>query len=190
MECLAREFFGWDDSIDANARRPLSPTLTTLRRRTRCTWAHGTRPMGRRSAILVDGAAPTVPSPSLLISGEDVLIRWPVGEYGAGSHTIQVTHNGATGTDFYFDFLEAAVPSASLPSFDDEPVMTAATDWDTDHSIALAPERTAWFVDRLGFKGRANIMSVLCGSMNWFARAKFTRRQPSSSAVRLCRVQS
>ena len=34
--------------------------------------------------------------------------------------------------------------------------MTLATDWDTDHSIALAPERTAWLIDTLGFKGRQN----------------------------------
>ena len=111
---------------------------------------------GATLAILVDGAPPAIPSPTLLISGEGVLIRWPIGQYSPGVHTVQVTHNGAVGTDFYFDFLETAVPSTSLPSFDDQPVMTAATDWDTDHSIALAPERTAWFVDLLGFKGRAN----------------------------------
>ena len=34
--------------------------------------------------------------------------------------------------------------------------MTLATDWDTDHSIALAPERTAWMIQALGFAGRAN----------------------------------
>src|SRR5438132_1441258 len=78
-------------------------------------------------AILVDGLPPAIPSPSLFIGGEDVLIRWPIGEYSAGVHTVQITHNGASGTDFYFDFLEAAVPSTSLPSFDDKPVMTAAT---------------------------------------------------------------
>ena len=118
----------------------------------------GTRYTGNGATlgIVVDGVAPAVASPSLLIPGEDVLIRWPVGEYGAGSHTIQVTHDGSPGTDFYFDFLEAAVPSTNIPSFDDKPIMTLATDWDTNHSIALAPERTAWLVDQLGFTGRAN----------------------------------
>ncbi len=48
------------------------------------------------------------------------------------------------------------MPSTSIPSFDDKPIMTLATDWDTNHSIALAPERTAWLVDQLGFTGRAN----------------------------------
>ncbi len=36
------------------------------------------------------------------------------------------------------------------------PKLTAATDWDTDHSLALAPERTAWMLQKLGFEGRAN----------------------------------
>ena len=105
-------------------------------------------------SITVDGqAAGTV---NLAIPAEDVLIRWPVGQYGAGSHTIIVTHAGPAGNDFYFDFLELAVPTTSLPVFTQEPKMTLATDWDTEHSLALAPERTAWFIDSLGFVGRQN----------------------------------
>lgn len=111
---------------------------------------------GTTLAIEVDGAAPAVPAPSLLIAGEDVLIRWQIGEYGAGSHTVRVTHNGAAGTDFYFDFFEAAVLWSTLPSFDSTPILTVATDWDTNHSQSLAPERTAWMIDSLGFTGRAN----------------------------------
>jgi hypothetical protein len=34
--------------------------------------------------------------------------------------------------------------------------MTLATDWDTLNSQALAPERTAWQIQALGFTGRAN----------------------------------
>ncbi len=34
--------------------------------------------------------------------------------------------------------------------------MTLATDWDTEHSLALAPERTAWMIESLGFAGRQN----------------------------------
>ena len=93
---------------------------------------------------------------NLRVPGEDVLIRCPVGEYGSGAHTVTITHAGPAGADFYFDFLEIAVPATTLPAFPDEPRMTLATDWDTDHSIALAPERTAWLIDTLGFKGRQN----------------------------------
>jgi len=109
---------------------------------------------GAQLSIAVDGsAAITV---NLRVPGEDALIRWPVGEYGSGTHTVTLTHAGPAGGDLYFDFLETAVPTTTLPAFPDEPRMTLATDWDTDHSIALAPERTAWLIGTLGFKGRQN----------------------------------
>jgi hypothetical protein len=85
-----------------------------------------------------------------------VLIRWAAGTLGAGAHTIAITHAGPAGAEFYFDFVELAVPTTTLPSYAAESRMTLATDWDTDHSIALAPERTAWLIDTLGFKGRQN----------------------------------
>jgi hypothetical protein len=109
---------------------------------------------GAQLSITADGQpAGTV---NLLLPGEDALIRHPVGQYGAGSHTIAVAHAGPAGADFYFDFVELASPTTTLPVFPAEPRLTAATDWDTDHSIALAPERTAWFINSLGFTGRAN----------------------------------
>jgi len=120
----------------------------------------GTRYLGLSTAtgasvsIVVDGvSAGTV---NLFITQEDVLIRWPVGEYAAGSHTVTVTNAGPTGDYFYFDFFEMAVPNETLPAFPAEPKFTLATDWDTLHSISLAPERTAWFIDSLGFTGRQN----------------------------------
>ena len=109
---------------------------------------------GAQISIVVDGGAAS--TLNLRVPGEDVLIRWPVGAYGSGNHTVFITHGGPAGADFYFDFLETAVPTTTLPTFPDEPRMTLATDWDTDHSISLAPERTAWLIDSLGFKGRQN----------------------------------
>jgi len=109
---------------------------------------------GAQLSIVVDGGTPS--TVNLRVPGEDVLIRWPAGEYGGGIHTVTITHAGPAGGDLYFDFLETAVPATVLPTFPDEPRMTLATDWDTDHSIALAPERTAWLIDTLGFKGRQN----------------------------------
>ncbi len=120
----------------------------------------GTRYLGLTGAtgtsisIVVDGgSAATV---NLSITQEDVLIRWPVGEFAAGAHSITVTNAGPTGDFFYFDFFEIAVPTEVLPTFPTEPKFTLATDWDTLHSISLAPERTAWFIDSLGFTGRQN----------------------------------
>ena len=117
----------------------------------------GTRkaPSCGQATVAVDGA--TVRTENLSLAGEDVLIRVPLGQFAGGvSHTVTVTHTGIAGSYLYFDFLEAAVPSATLPAFAADTQITLATDWDTDHSMALAPERSAWLIHTLGFGGRAN----------------------------------
>src|SRR6185437_12511126 len=96
---------------------------------------------GASVTVQVDGGAPA--AFDLHLAGEDVLVRLPLGTFAGGSHTVAATHNGAGGTYFYFDFLEIAYPASDLPEFPAMPQMTLATDWDTDHSIALAAERTA-----------------------------------------------
>jgi hypothetical protein len=103
----------------------------------------------------VDGV--TVKTENLSLAGEDVLVRLPVGEYAGGvSHSVTVTHTGSPGSYLYFDFLEASVPTQAVPAFSADSQTTLATDWDTDHSMALAPERSAWLIYTLGFRGRAN----------------------------------
>ena len=88
---------------------------------------------------------------------EDVLIRYPLGPFAAGTpHTVTVTNSGDSGADIYIDFLEIALPSANLPAFPAAPTTTLATDWDTAHAQSIAPERTAWLIQKLGFQGRAN----------------------------------
>ena len=125
-----------------------------------CPVAHtlylGTRRLdnGSSVAITVDGTAAGVAV--LELAGEDVLVRYPAGLYGAGQHTVTLTNAGSAGELLYFDFIEAAAPTTTLPTFPDEARMTLATDWDTLHSQALAPERTAWLIDTLGFKARSN----------------------------------
>lgn len=93
---------------------------------------------------------------SLLLAGEDVLARVSLGQYPPGDHTIAVRHSGASGQYVYLDFLEVAYPSQNLIAGPDATPMTLATDWDTDHSLALPAERTAWILNTLGFRGRAN----------------------------------
>ncbi|MEQ1947936.1 MAG: hypothetical protein ABL995_12150 [Bryobacteraceae bacterium] len=109
---------------------------------------------GATASIGVDGGTPT--NVELQIAGEDTLFRWLAGDMAAGSHTVVVTHSGTSETDLYFDFVEIALLETNLPVIEADSQMTLATDWDTLHSISIAPERTAWFLQSLGFTGRAN----------------------------------
>ncbi|HWC99457.1 MAG TPA: hypothetical protein VG456_22010, partial [Candidatus Sulfopaludibacter sp.] len=92
-----------------------------------------------------------------ILSGEDVLVRIPLGQFaGNAPHTVTITHAGPANSYFYFDFLDVVVASSSIPVCDTVPATSLATDWDTLHSIAIAPERTAWLIQTLGFRGRVN----------------------------------
>ncbi len=104
--------------------------------------------------IQVDEEAPF--QCDLQLAGEDVLVRLPVKSLGPGVHTVRLRHAGPEGRVLYFDFLEAAVPSVELPEFPPEAGVALATDWDTDHCLAIAPERTARMVWSLGLRGRVN----------------------------------
>ena len=110
---------------------------------------------GGQATVTIDGGP--VQNLNLFIAGEDVLVRICLGSFsGQTPHTVILTNAGPAGTYLYFDFLELAVPSTELPVIAQDAKTTLATDWDTDHSIALAPERTAWMIWSLGFMGRAN----------------------------------
>jgi len=120
-------------------------------------------PNAASMTVVVDGI--TVASAvDLIRGGEDVLIRYPVGEFAAGSHTVTVTHAGPDGNYLYFDFFELAISSTDLPAYAPNTEMSLATDWDTEHSLVLAPERTAGMLALLGFTARQN---HYCGAL-WF----------------------
>jgi hypothetical protein len=116
----------------------------------------GTRVLATGGSVQVTVDGTVAATENLLLAGEDVLVRRLIGQYAAGTHTVLLTNTGTSGTFFYFDFLEAALPTTSLPTYTTEPKLTLATDWDTDHSLALAPERTAGMLPALGFLGRHN----------------------------------
>jgi hypothetical protein len=102
----------------------------------------------------VDGQL--VRNESLHVPAEDVLVRRSLGTWPAGQHTVQIKHTGTQAQYLYFDFFEVAYPTTQLPTLPVEPKLTLATDWDTDHSLALSPERTARMIHDLGFHGRHN----------------------------------
>jgi hypothetical protein len=137
---------------------------TTHNDHLRCTYSAAPHTLYLGTRYCDNGGQVTVQvdsNPALMVNLkrplEDVLIRVPLGQFsGQAQHTVTITHTGAAGTDVYFDFLEIAIPTADLPVFGAYPTTALATDWDTLHSQAIAPERTAWLIDTLGFKGRAN----------------------------------
>lgn len=109
-------------------------------------------------SVSVDGG--TAQQFDLFLPGEDALVRLDLGSFTAGPHSVEASLVGANplspDNSFYFDYAEAAVAASAV---EEQPAVlneTLATDWDTDHSLALAPERVAWNMNMLGFKGRAN----------------------------------
>ncbi|MEK7406862.1 MAG: hypothetical protein AAB225_17435 [Acidobacteriota bacterium] len=148
---------------------------------------------GGQVAVKVDGGAER--TLDLRIPGEDALVRLKIGEYGGGSHAVEIRSLGPEGRYFYFDFLEIAVPAQALPAIAADAKNALATDWDTDHSMALAPERTAWMIHSLGFHGRVNHyvgalwFYELCRAGHQYASAtvEFTGT-PEFSAVTAIRI--
>jgi hypothetical protein len=116
----------------------------------------GTRRAFNAGQILVTVDGGSGVAHDLLLTGEDVLVRILLGTFGEGDHPVTVSFTGPAGNYFYFDFLEIAVPTTDTPTVALDTELTLATDWDTDHSIALAAERTAWMIQALGFGGRQN----------------------------------
>lgn len=115
--------------------------------------------LGANVSVAVDDEPLAQPA-TLALNGEDVLVRWPLGTFGPGAHTVTIQHEGPspdppTYYDLFFDFLEIAYPSTNLPDFSQN-TLSLATDWDTYHSQSLPAERTAWLIQKLGFFGRVN----------------------------------
>ncbi len=132
---------------------------------------------GATIEVSVDDAPPSVYE--LRCAGEDSLVRLPLGKFGAGTHSVRAVHRDSGDSVFYFDFIEAAVPVDYLPAPPPNRVLALATDWDTDHSIALPAERTAWMITSMGFFGRVN---HYVGAM-WFYELLRKGHQYASAAI-------
>jgi hypothetical protein len=149
-----------------------SPTAHSLYLGTRC--ADG----GGQVSVRIDGGAAIIIA--LAIPGEDVLTRILLSQFSAGgNHQVVITNTGAAGLYFYFDFFEIAIPATSLPAYAPVRSTAMATDWDTLHSQALAPERTAWLIQTLGFHARENHYA---GAL-WFYELTQPGQQYSSATV-------
>ncbi|MBK7927511.1 MAG: hypothetical protein IPJ98_08460 [Bryobacterales bacterium] len=93
---------------------------------------------------------------NLAIAGEDQLCRIMLGVQAAGAYEVEVRHAGPEGSYLYVDFLELFARREELDGFPVDSTVNLATDWDTDHSLAIPAERTAWLIHHLGFHGRVN----------------------------------
>lgn len=127
--------------------------------------------------VSIDGGA--AQPINLFIAGEDILCRIKLINLSAGTHSVTIAHTGTASDYFYLDFAELSRPETNLPDFPAIDTMTLATDWDTDHSISLAPERTAWNMLKLGFRGRVN---HYVGAM-WFYELEAFDHQYASTTV-------
>lgn len=71
-----------------------------------------------------------------------------------GSHQLEITLKDSK--PFYFDYLQAVVPSDVPDPAERYTDVSPAIDYDTDISYKLPPQRTLWILDRLGFRGDIN----------------------------------
>ncbi len=96
----------------------------------------------------------------------------------AGQHTVEIRLTGekndlSSGWYFYFDFLECAVPSALVPDAPETRTdIGVATDFDTDHTFKLSPQRLLWNIQRLGLVGE---IDHYCGVF-WIKQAAVKNR--------------
>ncbi len=121
--------------------------------------------IGGEVSITINGGLPI--TQNFFVAGEDALVRRHLQSMPAGSHEIRI-RKSSVGSAFYFDFLEIAHLQTSFTPLPPDPQLSLSTDWDTDHSLTIPPERTLAQVARLGFFGRLN---HYVGAM-WFYQMK------------------
>ena len=79
-----------------------------------------------------------------------------------GNHTVEITalfekHDASTGYYFYFDYLWPLVPQDVPDAPQEYSDVSLAIDFDTDHGYKKPPAWHLWHLDKLGFKGHADV---------------------------------
>ncbi|HWR49763.1 MAG TPA: hypothetical protein VN428_01560 [Bryobacteraceae bacterium] len=113
----------------------------------------------------------------LRIPAEEVKARVRIGVFGPGTHSVMLRRISGS---LYLDFFEVVIEEAEVPDCVPDQKLTLATDWDTEHSLALAPERTAWMIDSMGFRGRVN---HYVGAMWFYELVRVGHAYASASVV-------
>jgi hypothetical protein len=140
-----------------NAGDPLAAVTIQTSCQSPCDLYVGTRldwNCGILSATL-DGGAPI----TLDTYGSGVNVRRLLfANVAAGAHTVVLTvtsnkNANSQGWYFYFNFLECAVPGEVPDAPATDTAFGVATDWDTNSSIYVSPERLVWAIQKLGLVG-------------------------------------
>ena len=105
-------------------------------------------------SVQVDGDAATALDCTLATDAALVTRRLMRKSVPAGRHTVTLSMQKAGA--FYFDFLEAAVPTDVVDALPARTGISPALDFDTDHSYKLTPARIHWIMDKLGYAGPMN----------------------------------
>jgi hypothetical protein len=84
------------------------------------------------------------------------------GGVAAGNHTVTMTalfdkHAASTGYYFYFDYLWPLVPQDVPDAPQEYDDVSLAIDFDTDHGYKKPPAWHLWQLQKLGFKGHADV---------------------------------
>ena len=112
-------------------------------------------------AVSIDGAPAINLDCYLPVSAPLVTRRLVQPGVAAGEHSVTITltakNASSSGTNFYFDYLDAAVPSDVPDPTISYPNTTAALDYDTDHTYKVTPQRVVWGLGRLGLKAQVNL---------------------------------
>lgn len=104
--------------------------------------------------VQLDGDTETTLDCGLDVDSAVVTRRKLRSSVAAGEHTVTLllVSKGA----FYFDFLEAAVPSNVPDALEAVTNASPAFDYSTDHTYKLPPARLHWILDKLGYAGPMN----------------------------------
>jgi hypothetical protein len=106
------------------------------------------------AGVLLDGVAQAPLNARFVVDSAIVTRRKVASSVPAGHHTVILAPDGSG--PFYFDFLEAAIPSDVPDNLPARTNVSPALDYSTDHSYKLPPARLLWMFDKLGFAGAMN----------------------------------
>jgi phage tail sheath gpL-like len=128
----------------------------------------------------LDGGAPV----TLDCYGSGMLaLRRLFQNVAAGHHTVVISMTGNKNTNsggwyFYFDFLECAVLSDVPDAPQTRSDVGMATDFDTDNTYKLSPQRLIWNFQKLGLVGE---IDHYCGVFWWNQRKAVGGNYPSAT---------